>query len=92
MNNTKKSIEIFFEEQIKIDTKSSLSKNLIEYYRNYEDFTIKSKNTLQYIYKIIKISKLYKDIIEPVDLFKNNLSSIFEECQLEMKQVLHILK
>ncbi len=46
MNNTKKSIEIFFEEQIKIDTKSSLSKNLIEYYRNYEDFTIKSKNTL----------------------------------------------
>lgn len=48
MNNTKKAIEAFFEEQIKLDTKSSLSKNLIEFYRNYEDFTIKSKNVLRY--------------------------------------------
>lgn len=37
---------------------------------------------------IFIFSKLYKDIIEPVDLFKNNLSSIFEECQIEMKQVI----
>jgi len=46
MENTKKAIETFFEEQVKLDTKSSISKNLIEFYRNYEDYTIKSKKTL----------------------------------------------
>lgn len=31
--------------------------------------------------------KLYKDIIEPFDLFKNNLTCIFDECLIEMKNV-----
>jgi hypothetical protein len=45
--NTRKSIELFFNEQIQIDTKSSLSKNMLEFYRIYEDFCIKAKLILK---------------------------------------------
>lgn len=44
--NTKKAIETFFNRQIKIDTKSSVSKNMIEFYRSYEDFMIRFRTLL----------------------------------------------
>jgi hypothetical protein len=47
--NTYKSIELFFNEQIKIDTKTTTSKTLFEFYRSYEDYMLKMKLVLGYI-------------------------------------------
>jgi hypothetical protein len=48
--NTHKSIESFFNEQIKMDTKTSIIKTLFEFYRSYEDYMLKMKQILEYIY------------------------------------------
>ena len=44
-NNTKKSIEILFNDFIKCDNKSSLSKGIYEYYQCYETFLTKIKQS-----------------------------------------------
>jgi hypothetical protein len=84
--NTRKSIDTFFNEQIKIDTKTTLSKNLFEFYRNYEDFAIKIKDVLKY-FLYIKFSKLNKDIIDPIGMFHINLTTIFDDSLEELRIV-----
>jgi hypothetical protein len=51
---------------------------MFEFYRNYEDYMIKLKNTL---------SKFNKDIVDPLGIFHINLCSIFSECLEELKNV-----
>jgi hypothetical protein len=46
--STKQSIELFFNELIKTGAKTSLTKNLIEFYRSYDDFCIKIDKILGY--------------------------------------------
>lgn len=47
--STRKAIEVFFNEQVKIDTKTTLSKNMFEFYRSYDDYMIKLKTVLKYL-------------------------------------------
>jgi len=42
-NNTKKSIELLFNDLIKYDNKSTLSKGIFDHYRNYESYMAKVK-------------------------------------------------
>lgn len=63
---------------LKFDSKASLSKNFFDFYRNYENFTSKTKSTL---------SKMDKDLIEPLNLFSKHLTGKYNECLSEFKNL-----
>ena len=54
--NTKKTGQVMFDELIKYDSKSTLSKQIFELIRNYENYMIKVKGLITYFYKINKVS------------------------------------
>jgi hypothetical protein len=65
-----------FNELVKYDSKSTLSKNFFEFYRNYESFLAKMK---------LMMSKMEKELIEPINLFSKHLTSKYNECLGEYK-------
>jgi hypothetical protein len=68
-----------FNDMMKYDNKSSLSKNFFEFYRNYENHMLKLRNIL---------NKLNNDIIEPVNLFSKHLTGKYTESLAEFKNVI----
>ena len=78
INYTKDAIEAFFEQQIHSDTRSTVAKNLIEFYRYYEDYAINVKQVL---------TKFSREMIEPMQIFLQNLTTIYTENLDEMKIV-----
>jgi hypothetical protein len=77
--NSKKSLENMFNDIIKYDSRSTLSKNIFEFYRCYETYMGKTKNMM---------NKFDKDIIEPVSIFGKHLSGKYSESLNEFKSVL----
>jgi hypothetical protein len=67
-----------FNEMLKFDSKATLSKNFFDFYRNYENFTSKTKSTL---------SKMDKDLIEPLNLFSKHLTGKYNECLSDFKNL-----
>ena len=68
-----------FNEIIKYDSRSSMSKNIFDFSRSYENYLTKNKNVLV---------KFDKDIIEPVTLFSKHLTGKYQETLFELKNVI----
>jgi hypothetical protein len=67
-----------FNEMVKYDSRSTLSRNIFEFYRNYETFLSKNKNL---------INKFEKDIIDPVATFTKHITGKYQETLNELKTV-----
>jgi len=76
--NSKKSLETIFNDLVKYDSKSTLSKNFFEFYRYFESYIMKLKGILV---------KLDKDIIDPINLFNKHISGKYNESISEFKNV-----
>ncbi len=76
--NSKKSMENIFNDMIKYDSRSTLSRNFFEFYRNFESFISKLKGIL---------NKLDKDIIDPLNLFNKHINGKYIECISDFKSV-----
>jgi hypothetical protein len=76
--NSKKSLENMFNDVVKYDSRSTLSKNIFDFYRNYENYMTKTKNMMV---------KFEKDIIEPVSIFGKHLSGKYQDSLNEFKSV-----
>jgi hypothetical protein len=70
-----------FNEMVKHDSRSTLSRNIFEFYRNYETFLSKNKSL---------ISVFEKDMIDPVSTFTKHLSGKYQESLGELKTVIFI--
>jgi hypothetical protein len=67
-----------FNDIIKYDSRSTLSKNIFEFYRCYENYMGKTKNMMV---------KFDKDIIEPVSIFGKHLSGKYHDSLNDLKGV-----
>lgn len=76
--NSKKSLDNVYSEMIKNDTKSSLSKNFFEFYRNFETYFEKLKGILNHF---------ESDIIEPLNFFNQHLNGKNSEFLNDFKNV-----
>jgi hypothetical protein len=76
--NSKKSMEIIFNDMIKYDSKSTLSRNFFEFYRNFETYIEKLKGIL---------NNLDKDIIDPINLFNQHITGKYNESINDFKGV-----
>ncbi len=80
--NSKRSMENIFNDMVKYDSRSTLSKNFFEFYRNFENYISKLNNILM---------KLDKDIIDPINLFNKHITGKYNECLGDFKNVIVIL-
>lgn len=71
-------MENFYADQIKVDCRSSSSKSLIEFYINFEEYLVRLKEL---------ISTLEKKVLDPVALFKSQISSIYLESLNDFKSL-----
>ena len=76
--NVKKNIENMFNDIIKYDSRSTLSKNIFEFYRYFENYLSQKKSLL---------NKFEKEIIEPVSTFGKHLNGRYQESLSELKNV-----
>jgi len=79
--NSKKSLETIFNDMVKYDSRSTLSRNFFEFYRYFETYIAKLKSIL---------ITLDKDIIEPLNLFNKHINGKYSECLIDFKNVKEI--
>lgn len=77
--NSKKSMETIFNDMVKYDSRSTLSKNFFEFYRYFENYISKLK---------LILNKLDKDIIDPLNLFNKHINGKYNESLSEFKSVI----
>lgn len=75
------SLENYYAEQIKIDCKMSSAKTAVDLYINFDQYLIKLKDT---------IAKLDKDVVDPINLFQQQISTIYLDSLNDLKQVADI--
>ena len=78
--NSKKSMENIFNDMVKYDSKSTLSRNFFEFYRNFETYIGKLKGIL---------TCLDKDIIDPINLFNQHINGKYNESLSDFKNVIN---
>ncbi len=69
-----------FNEVIKQETHSSVSKSVLEFYRYYDGYITRNKTLM---------SKFDKDVIEPIWLFGKHMMGKYHDTLSEFKSVTH---
>ena len=72
------SLENYYAEQIKIDCRMASAKTAIDLYINFDQYLLKLKEV---------ITKMDKDVIDPISLFHQQVSSIYVESLNDLRQV-----
>ena len=73
-------MENIFNDMVKYDSKSTLSKNFFDFYRNFETYIGKLKGILAY---------LDRDIIDPINLFNEHINGKYSESLSDFKNVMN---
>ncbi len=71
-------LENYYAEQIKIDCRMASAKTAIDLYINFDQYLLKLKEV---------ITKLDKDVIDPIALFHQQISSIYSESLNSIRQL-----